>query len=362
MSLTSQQRSGELGDWMRTFLTGARTLAGHIDETLATAGRPVSPVSRDLAPRHWADIGGAFGQRLAFLTQHAPPYYALYGTLSAELADWRAVHRGAACFPTHRGLTEEQQSRACDWRPIPGGWLDLGLNPPAVPVIDSQLVTEFMTRLRDYLSRRTPQGQFAGSLGAETTLARACWVLNGWEGAYRSGRIDLDFTSTDVSALLNLAPGHALTELLALTTRAHASGALDVLRSLAGNPAPGEALGIAGPVFVPHWADGDLLIGDTLLDVKTVMHARNHERTADWLRQLLAYTWLDVQDRYRIRRVGLYLARHGKLLTWPIDTFTHTLLGSTDSATVAARYGEFRRLAGRVIADEGADPRHLQVC
>jgi hypothetical protein len=78
------------------------------------------------------------------------------------------------------------------------------------------------------------------------------------------------------------------------------------------------------------------LVGDTLLDVKTVMHARNHHRTADWLQQLLAYTWLDGPDRYRIRHVGLYLARHGHLITWPLDTFTTTLLGMTNPGELAA--------------------------
>lgn len=360
MSLTSQQRSGALGSWMRSTMTGAADVAARIDEALADAGRPVRPTGQDIDGRHWADIGGAFGQRLAFLTQHAPPYYALYGTVSAELADWPEVHRAAATFPTHTELSPAQQERACDWRPTRAGWLDIGPTP-ASPPCEGAVVTEFMTRLRDYLSRHTPPGQLAASLGGETTLARACWVLTAWEGAYRSRRLDLDFTANTVAELLDLAPAHALNELLALTTRAHTSGALRALRGLAGNPAPGAALGIAGPVFVPHWADGDLLIGDTLIDVKTVMHARNHERTVDWLQQLLAYTWLDAPDRYRIRRVGLYLARHGKLLTWPLDTFTHTLLGTSDPAEVASAYTEFLRTATQVITEEGADPRHLQL-
>jgi hypothetical protein len=69
---------------------------------------------------------------------------------------------------------------------------------------------------------------------------------------------------------LALAPEHVVTELLALATRAHTSGALIQLRALAGDPPPGLPLGLAGPVFVAHWADGDLLVGDTLIDVKTV--------------------------------------------------------------------------------------------
>jgi hypothetical protein len=80
-------------------------------------------------------------------------------------------------------------------------------------------------------------------------------------------------------------------------------------------------------VFVPHWADGDVIVGSTLLDCKTVITVRNQDRIARWLYQLLGYAWLDSPaDRYGIRSVGLYLARHGVLLTWPLDYFEQTLL------------------------------------
>jgi hypothetical protein len=60
---------------------------------------------------------------------------------------------------------------------------------------------------------------------------------------------------------------------------------------------------------VPHWADGDVIVGDTLLDVKTVITLRDRDRIARWLYQLLGYVWLDsTADLYGIRNVGLYLA------------------------------------------------------
>jgi hypothetical protein len=361
MSLTSQQRGGPLGSWMQTRMTGALQLAGHLETDLAAGDRPVRPTGHDVDGRHWADIGGAFGQRLAFLTQHAPPYPALYGAVNAELADWPGIHHAAAGFPTHTPLDADHRARACDWRPTPTGWYDIGPTTPTPPGHSpTGAVAEFTTRARNYLALHAPPGQVASSLGAETTLARVCWVLNAWEGAYRGGHLDIEFTSNDVPELLALASAPVVAELLALITRARTSGALTHLRQLAANPAPGHALGIAGPVFIPHWADGDLLLGDTLLDVKTVMHARDHPRTAAWLQQLLAYTWLDGPDRYRIRRVGLYLARHGHLISWPIKTFTHTLLATTDPHQVAATYAEFRDLAAQVITNEGADPSNAE--
>jgi hypothetical protein len=360
MSLTSQQRGGPLGVWMRTAMAGATELAGHIEQSLDSAASPIRPTGQNLDPQHWSDIGAAFGQRLAFLTQHAPPYYALYGTVSTELADWADIHHAAANFPTHSPLAAHQRARACDWRPTRAGWLDIGPTAPTPPgYTPTGVVAEFTTRLRNYLTHHAPPGECA-SLDTETTLAQICWVLGAWQGAYRGGRLNLDFTTENVPALLGLATSQVLSELLALTTRAHTSGALDQLRALAGNPAPGHALGIAGPSFIPHWADGDLIIGDTLIDVETVAHARDHARTAAWLHQLLACTWLDRPDRYRIRRVGLYLARHGTLLSWPLDTFTHTLLGTDNPKRIAATHAQFLKLATRTIHGEGADPRNVQ--
>ncbi|MFC5211925.1 hypothetical protein ACFPM0_36005 [Pseudonocardia sulfidoxydans] len=80
-------------------------------------------------------------------------------------------------------------------------------------------------------------------------------------------------------------------------------------------------------MFVPHWADGDLLVGDTLIDVKTVLRADDPGKVGPWLWQVLAYAWLDSRsDHYRIRAVGLYLSRHGVLLRWPVDALAARLL------------------------------------
>jgi hypothetical protein len=99
-------------------------------------------------------------------------------------------------------------------------------------------------------------------------------------------------------------------------------------------------------VFVEQWADGDLLIptadpgaGMRLLDVKTVISVRDPDRAARWLWQLLGYVWLDEADRYRIRAFGLYLARHGALISWPLDRFAAALL---DGRNVDAAATNFR--------------------
>ena len=90
-----------------------------------------------------------------------------------------------------------------------------------------------------------------------------------------------------------------------------------------------------------------------LLDVKTVTSARDPDRVRRWLWQLLGYAWLDSTDRYRIRAVGLYLARHATLSTWPLDRFPAALLDGRDVAAAAA---DFRRLSARVITTETGQP------
>jgi hypothetical protein len=360
MSLTSQQRSGELGDWMAVRFAGAHELAREVQHACGQVPRPVLPIGGHRGGDHpWAAIGGTFGQRLAFLVQHAPPYFGLAGTLTMEMADWPDLHHAAAAFPTHAQLPASRRSRAWDWRPTSSGWIDVGPSPTDPidqPSASPAGVVEFSARLVEYLTRHCPPGTLAASVGAEARLMRACWVLSAWEDGYRRGCLDVDYMTEDIGQLLALADEPVITELVALSTRAHTSGALTQLRHLASNPGVGEPLGIAGPVFVPHWADGDLVIGDTLIDVKTIASVRDTHRITRWLHQLLGYAWLDGPDRYGIRDVGLYLARHGVLLTWSVERFAHTLTGTTDSVGLTRIRDEFERLTARVIQAEGANP------
>ncbi len=373
MSLTSQLHTGVLGAWCAERLPGAGALVAQV-QTAAATTRPVRPLLRQVEREHWATVGGAFGQRLAFLIQHAPPYYALLGAARAGLVDQAWPDRVATAFPTHAELPEPQRHRACQSRPSPTGWLDLAEDhaQPSDSALrhEEQVATDLITRLVAYLAAHTPPGTIAAA-GAETGLARVCWVLAGWENAYRTGgQLPPDLAALcdhpngfTVDSLRSLAQRAVVSELIALSAKVTTSDALDRLHALADHPTSNAALGYAGPVFIPHWADGDLLLGTggatTLLDVKTVMHVRDGQRVARWLYQLLGYAWLDPADRYHIRHVGLYLARHGILLTWPFDQFTGVLLGNTHPRTATIRHREFLNLATHVMATEGADPTWL---
>ncbi|ALE76794.1 hypothetical protein FRP1_28785 (plasmid) [Pseudonocardia sp. EC080625-04] len=75
-------------------------------------------------------------------------------------------------------------------------------------------------------------------------------------------------------------------------------------------------------------------------------------RIARWCWQLLSYAWLDTGDRWRIRRVALYLARHGITLDWPLPQLETVLVDDPDK--VEQTRAAFRRLAHQRAIAEGA--------
>lgn len=345
MSLTSQLKSGRLRRWCADFLTGTDELVGQV-QAAATGHQPIRPAGQ-VDPDHWATIGGAFGQRLAFLVAHEPPYAAYLGAMNAGLLNPRLVEPLINRWPTrHRSITGNPDS----------------------PGIADTLITELTSLLIDCLHQEAPPGRLA-TTAREELLARACWVLEGWESAYRSGQLPAPLARhhralaahpsshpmVNVSLLLDETPHDQVQELVRLAGLLHRSGTLERLRALAGNPAPGKPLGMAQPLFVPHWADGDVIVGNTLLDVKTVITLRDRDRIASWLWQLLGYAWLDYRaDRCRIRGVGLYLGRHGVLVTWPLDHFEDTL--TRTSRSLDRVRDDFLREAHQAMTAEGAVP------
>jgi hypothetical protein len=344
MSLTSQLGSGALGSWCRASLTGTSTLVDQVQQA-AYGHDPIRPVGQ-VDPDYWATIGGAFGQRLAFLVAHEPPYAAYLGAANAGLLGGPTLDTITSHWPTHRHL---------------------GISPGTIaPGSADEAIEAFTSRLVEHLATMAPVGQLAITREAEGVLAQACWVLTGWEAVYRGGELppalawlherlpqtDGDPVLIDVAVnLLNLeAPETITQELVTLAGRLHGSGSLGQLQALRA----GQRLGISQPVFVPHWADGDVIVGDTLIDCKTVITLKDRDRIARWLHQLAAYAWLDEADHYGICRVGLYLARHGVLITWGRDQFEHTLLGR--SGDVRAARSQFLRIAHDAMTYEGAKP------
>ncbi|MGI5499304.1 hypothetical protein [Lentzea sp. CA-135723] len=359
MSLTSQLNRGELGRWCAVTFTGTPEAVGQVTAAAKAAGQGlVRPAGRP-DRRHWADIGGAFGQRLADLVDPAPPYGALLGMIRAGWLSFAQAHAEAAAYPSHQELDADHRARALSLRRTPDGWLDLGRTGDVRGAEQSASVAlrDLLARTRAYQAAHAPVGQF-GSDGAEAGLARSAWVISACEGIYRSGEVDERLagvlrTGGRPEDLRALPSEQAVAELVKLTRHT----ALDEFRRLAGNPGPGVPLGVAAPTFVPNWADGDLLVGTSsetlLVDVKTVMSVADPDRVSRWLWQILLYAWLDTTDLNHVRAVGLYLARHGVLVTWGLDELAELLLGDTSGEHRKRTRREFEALAARVITAEG---------
>ena len=69
--------------------------------------------------------------------------------------------------------------------------------------------------------------------------------------------------------------------------------------------------------------------------------------------QLAGYLLLDDNDKYKIRSLGIYMARQGKLLQWPIADFLCLLTGN-DTASLAQLRQEFCTLCRSVRLGRGA--------
>lgn len=362
MSLTSQLARGELGRWCAATFPGTPEAVRHVVAAAKSVGKGlVWPAVRgDL--RHWADIGGAFGQRLADLVDPAPPYGALLGMIRAGWLSFAEAHAEAAAYPSHQELDVEHRARALSLRRTPDGWLDLG---PTGDVRDvnraaSTALRDLLARTRAYQAAHAPVGQF-GSSGAEAGLARSAWVISACEGIYRSGEVDERLVDVlrhggGAAELRALPSESAVTELVELTWRVR-THVLDQFLRLAGDPGPGVSLGVAAPTFVPNWADGDLLVGTStetlLIDVKTVISLSDPDKVSRWLWQILLYAWLDTADLHHVRAVGLYLARHGVLVTWELDEFASLLLADTTTGHRQRVRRGFEAIAKEVITAEG---------
>lgn len=229
----------------------------------------------------WALVGSAFGHRLGFVFAADPPYAPLLGAL--QLTDTeQLVHLAAAEFDTTRRLAGGDVHRAGYVRVVAGDRclvvpsaddspeLDAAQWAAPDPTVHPHL--EVFTELAARVQGPRPPGRPGHDRAVEQPLLDDCWLLACYEELYRGGRSPalsgalarLGPRAT-AGALRALAPRVVRDDLWRLTA-ALAELGYDQLAAL-GGPVT------VAPLFVQAWADGDLVLGRTLVDVKVTKNS-----------------------------------------------------------------------------------------
>lgn len=344
-----RQGRGLLGQWAEQNLPGTREFAGQI---AATTDRieAVRPYERqDLG--YYGPVGGMWGQRLAWLIEPSPPYAALLGAIAADMLTDASADMATACWRTH-SIAENPTPRGLGWRTTPSGWWIVPDQRRSRTTGQPGVLENFeaMADLTDEL-RVGQLGDDEHELGLLPALAYATSL----EGVYRAGHspayeFDENVLTADWRGLLHKnRTGHALR----------------TARTLVKNAGTAATWGHGSPTLVSNWADADVLLGPhldggyTLLDIKTVTSARDLDRVMLWLWQILGYALLDVTDRWRIRRIGLWLTRHGLILHWPVDQALQLMARGgrwEKTPQIDALRAHFLPHAMNAIAQDGGTP------
>lgn len=180
------------------------------------------------------------------------------------------------------------------------------------------------------LHHARPEHPFKVTEGPHAQEARlqVAWVCALLTEVYRVGMIwpgsvlDTDDPIENAEQLLGLATPDAVQDLRALTDLAQTQ-LLPALRDLAGRGPTHLGPTFTGSALMA--ADADLVVGHTLVELKTQLSRLRPDRTrvlsleSAVLRQVLGYLLHDHDDRFGIDTIALYQARYGELTIWPVN-------------------------------------------
>lgn len=283
--------------------------------------RQATPLLPPTHPWPYSHIGIALDYRIR---------YSFALTPSSELVAWQGAWGllSAADKVKMSGPLFERMGLAVF--PIDAAIVDMSEGP----FYSFDVIHAFFQSLERTLEQVQPVGRrLAGD--AERQLARHCFILGLFEEPFRSSRYQ-------EGPLMVPTPRRSLAELLAVPLDPWIDDLCalfnlfyDRYHFLLSRPH------VLNPTFAGSGdvggADADLIVDGCLIDIKTT---KQSSVEADWLRQIAGYLLLDYEDRYQIQQVGLYMARHGLLLSWPTEQFLREMTGDT-SVSVATLRQEF---------------------
>ena len=202
----------------------------------------------------------------------------------------------------------------------------------------------FFGALADLLTRTEPHRLGVGARDEEL-LCRFCYVLALYEQFRRttsawasSPLIDLG-AGGGVDDLLGLCPELAVRDIAALNAAFVSSQAHLLTQEVVLNPHFGGAAPIGG--------DGDLIVERCYIDIKATTEPKKPS-PSQWPWELLGYVLLDIDGRYQINSVGLYLARQASLVRWDLGEFVSLLAGPGRDVDLAAAKDELHAKLARL--------------
>jgi hypothetical protein len=190
------------------------------------------------------------------------------------------------------------------------------------------LVNEFFGQLRNRVPELAPVNRQLAP-AEEDELDRYCLLLALFEqvartGMVRPGTILGDCTrETTYESVLSSFPQSWLDDMAGLSAMFYKPWAYYL-----GRPA----------TLNPHFqggGDGDLIVDGILFELKTYQDLPFPAT----IRQLLAYVLLDADDGYGINGIGIYMVRHGKMVTWRLEEALDLLAGANRAPLSELRAG-----------------------
>jgi len=208
--------------------------------------------------------------------------------------------------------------------------------------VSQNAVSNFFRSLEQALRKISPVARKL-KRPREELLARYCVTLGLFEEFFRAplpslvrSRLLVPRPKRRLSQLLAIPEPHWIDDLCKLSWQFYKLYARDLRHSGAVlNPTFDGSPDVGG-------ADAEFVVGRCLIEVKATVQRK--WPWADWLRQLAGYVLLDYSDRYRFNEVGLYLARQGVLIRWPLNDFLGALAGRPVRSLTALR-ASFRKTA-----------------
>lgn len=267
-----------------------------------------------LTERAWTGpVGAAVDYRVRFMFESPDP-------------DHLMAAAGANLLAEHLGDSLRRIVPASDADGIPPSatllsWID-GENLSYLEATDAA-ACDFYQPVSKLLMDLLPEPGGAPNGHHDRELASVCLLLALFEQCYRSRRVAQN-------ELARLAPGSTIEQLMAIVPDTAVDDVVGLSGAFAQTCSDLLTLpAVCNPIFAQarrvNGADGDIILGQTLIDIKT--SARPGLEPKD-LYQLIGYVLLNDPEQYDIDSVAVYSARRPALVSWPLDDLLMDLAGT----------------------------------